>query len=51
KVWHADTSNVVAADPELAMVLEMLRQHGLAARFDEGRIEVTLDWRRRQRGR
>jgi hypothetical protein len=51
KVWHADTSNVVAADPELAMVLEVLRQHGLAARFDEGRIEVTLDWRRRQRGR
>ncbi|HET9872555.1 MAG TPA: hypothetical protein VFP89_08175 [Propionibacteriaceae bacterium] len=48
KVWHADTSNVVAADPELAMVLGVLQEHGLAARFDEGRIEVTLTWRRRR---
>ena len=47
KVWHADTSNVVAADPELAMVLEVLQRHGLSARFDEGRIEVTVTWRRR----
>lgn len=46
KVWHADTSNVVAADPELAMVLELLHDHELPALFDEGRIEVTLTWRR-----
>lgn len=49
KVWHADTSNVVAADPELAVVLESLRRHGLPALFDEGRIEVTLTWRKRER--
>lgn len=46
KVWHADTSNVVAADPELAMVLALLAEHGLTALFDEGRIEVTMTWRR-----
>ena len=46
KVWHADTSNVVAADPELTMVVELLREHQLPALFDEGRIEVTLTWRR-----
>lgn len=49
KVWHADTSNVVSADPELAVVLESLRRHGLPARFDEGRIEVTCSWRKRGR--
>ena len=48
KVWHADTSNVVAADPELTVVLESLRRHGLPALFDEGRIEVTLTWRKRE---
>ncbi len=47
KVWHADTSNVVAADPELAVVLESLRRNGLPAIFDEGRIEVTMTWRKR----
>lgn len=49
KVWHADTSNVVASDPELGVVLDALHRHGLPARFDEGRIEVTLTWRRRER--
>ena len=49
KVWHADTSNVVSADPELAVVLESLRRNGLPAIFDEGRIEVTLTWRKRAR--
>ena len=48
KVWHADTSNVVSADPELAVVLDALARHGLPALFDEGRIEVTLTWRRRE---
>lgn len=47
KVWLADTSNVVQADPELAVVLETLRRHGLPALFDEGRIEVSLTWRKR----
>jgi hypothetical protein len=49
KVWHADTSNVVSADPELRLVLDTLDRHGLAARFDEGRIEVTMTWRKRER--
>jgi len=47
KVWHADTSNVVEADPELALVLDTLSRHGLTARFDEGRIEISVTWRRR----
>lgn len=50
KVWHADTSNVVAADPELAMVLDILERHGLPALFDEGRIEVSMTWQRRPLG-
>jgi hypothetical protein len=49
KVWHADTSNVVSADPELGVVLDALHRHGLAALFDEGRIEVTMTWRKRER--
>ena len=49
KVWHPDTSNVVSADPELGIVLDALHRHGLPARFDEGRIEVTLTWRKRER--
>lgn len=49
KVWHADTSNVVSADPELTVVLESVRRHGLPALFDEGRIEITMTWRKRQR--
>lgn len=48
KVWLADTSNVVSADPELAVVLETLGRHGLKATFDEGRIEVTMQWRKRE---
>ena len=47
KVWHADTSNVVSTDPELAVVLDILRRHGLPAVFDEGRIEVQLCWQKR----
>lgn len=48
KVWHADTSNVVSADPELSQVLDALHRRGLAAGFDEGRIEVTMTWRKRE---
>ncbi len=47
KVWLPDTSNVVSADPELAMVLDLLTQHGLPAIFDEGRVEVSFTWQRR----
>ena len=50
KVWHADTSNVVSADPELTVVIDALTRHGLPALFDEGRIEVSMTWRRRPAG-
>jgi len=49
KVWHPDTSNVVSADPELGIVLAALHRHGLPALFDEGRIEVSMTWRKRER--
>jgi hypothetical protein len=47
KVWHPDTANVAPGEPLLDEVLSVLREHGLAAAFDEGRIEVSLTWQRR----
>ncbi|MFF0345722.1 DUF6891 domain-containing protein [Kribbella sp. NPDC004875] len=47
KLWHPDTANVAPGDPLLDDVLELLHRHDLPAVFDEGRIEVTLDWQRR----
>jgi hypothetical protein len=47
KVWHPDTANVAVGEPLLDDVLGLLREHGLAATFDEGRIEVSLTWQRR----
>jgi hypothetical protein len=47
KVWHSDTANVAPGEPLLADVLTLLRERGLPAVFDEGRIEVTLNWQRR----
>lgn len=47
KVWHPDTANVAPGEPLLDDVLELLHHHDLPAVFDEGRIEVTLDWQRR----
>jgi hypothetical protein len=32
----------------LRLVLQTLAGHGLAAVFDEGRIETTLTWQRRR---
>ena len=46
RMWHPNTSNVVGADAELAGILDCLARHDLSARFDEGRIEVDLTWRR-----
>ena len=46
-VWHGDTANVAPGDELLATVLTVLARHGLAAHFDEGRIEVAAFWRRR----
>jgi hypothetical protein len=47
KLWHPDTANVAPGEPLLEDVLALLRQYDLPAVFDEGRIEVTLDWHRR----
>lgn len=47
KLWHPDTANVAPGEPLLEDVLELLRRNDLPAVYDEGRIEVTLDWQRR----
>ncbi|TCC49133.1 hypothetical protein E0H75_18425 [Kribbella capetownensis] len=47
KLWHPDTANVAPGEPLLEDVLALLDEHDLPATFDEGRIEVTLDWKRR----
>ncbi|MFC9691413.1 DUF6891 domain-containing protein [Kribbella sp. NPDC056951] len=47
KVWHPDTANVAPGEPLLEDVLALLNERELPAVFDEGRIEVTLDWQRR----
>jgi hypothetical protein len=47
-LWHGDTANVAVGDDLLRLVLQTLAGHGLAAVFDEGRIETTLTWQRRR---
>jgi hypothetical protein len=47
KVWHPDTANVAPGEPLLDDVLALLAERDLPATFDEGRIEVTVDWQRR----
>ncbi|ONI74299.1 hypothetical protein BWI15_13295 [Kribbella sp. ALI-6-A] len=47
KVWHADTANVAPGEPLLDDVLALLHERDLPAVFDEGRIEVTVDWQKR----
>ena len=47
KLWHPDTANVAPGEPLLEDVLALLHQNDLPATFDEGRIEVTLNWQRR----
>lgn len=47
KLWHPDTANVAPGEPLLEDVLALLNESHLPAVFDEGRIEVTIDWQRR----
>ncbi|MDF2968262.1 MAG: hypothetical protein K0Q93_2040 [Nocardioidaceae bacterium] len=47
-VWHGDSANVAPGEPLLDLVIEVLARHGLAAHFDEGRIEISASWHRRQ---
>lgn len=46
-LWHADTRNAAPGDALLAEVLAAFTEGGLAAHFDEGRIEVAARWQRR----
>lgn len=47
-LWHGNTANVVPGDALLDEVVGVLERHGLAAHFDEGRVEVAALWRRRR---
>lgn len=49
KVWHPDTANVAPGEPLLDDVLALLHERDLPATFDEGRIEVTINWQRKVR--
>jgi hypothetical protein len=49
-LWHASTANAAPGDPLLDQALEAFAEAGLAAHFDEGRIEVSARWQRRPRG-
>ncbi|MGN6252463.1 MAG: DUF6891 domain-containing protein [Marmoricola sp.] len=46
-LWHPDTRNAALGDPLLDRVLAAFAAQGLAAHFDEGRIEVAARWQRR----
>ncbi len=46
-LWHGTTANVTDGDELLDAVLGVLEKHGLAAHFDEGRIEVDAHWHKR----
>lgn len=46
-LWHGSSANVAPGDDLLTFVLRTLADHGIAAAFDEGRIEVTVAWQRR----
>jgi hypothetical protein len=45
-VWHASTANVAPGDALLDEVVAAFEAQGLAAHFDEGRIEVGAWWQR-----
>ncbi|MFS3129538.1 DUF6891 domain-containing protein [Nocardioides sp. Bht2] len=44
-LWHSTTANGAPGDALLDEVLGVFARHGLAAHFDEGRIEVAATWR------
>ncbi|HET7326639.1 MAG TPA: hypothetical protein VFJ14_05060 [Nocardioidaceae bacterium] len=46
-LWHGDTANAAPGDELLDEVVAVFADHGLAAHFDEGRIEVAAFWQRR----
>lgn len=46
-LWHASTANAAPGDALLEDALGCFASEGLAAHFDEGRIEVSAHWQRR----
>ena len=46
-LWHGSTANAAAGDRLLEEALACFAEEGLAAHFDEGRIEVSAHWQRR----
>ena len=46
-VWHGDTANVAPGDALLELVQRALASQGIESVFDEGRIEVSVRWERR----
>ncbi len=47
-VWHASSANVAPGEELLELVQRTLARHEIGSLFDEGRIEVSIDWQRRQ---
>jgi hypothetical protein len=46
-LWHGTTANAAPGDALLDEALGVFEKHGLAAHFDEGRIEVDAHWHKR----
>ena len=46
-LWHPSTANAAPGDALLDDVLALVREQGLNARFEEGRVEVAARWQRR----
>ena len=46
-LWHPSTANAAPGDQLLDDVLALVREQGLSARFEEGRVEVAARWQRR----
>jgi hypothetical protein len=46
-VWHGTTAPAVEGDELVGDVLGVLEKHGLAARFEDGRLEVDAHWHKR----
>ena len=46
-LWHGTTANAAPGDALLTPSSACFERHGLAAHFDEGRIEVDAHWHKR----
>ncbi len=46
-LWHGSTANAAPGDTLLGDALAAFTRAGLAAHFDEGRVEVAARWQRR----